>query len=826
MAKNFYTNFFLRKGKVYIRGYSMGLPFSEVIKYEPYLFINSKDGDYKTVFGQPVSKVDFNSVWDAREFLDKYKDVPSFPVHGSTNFAYVYVNDRFKGEIEFDKDQVSINTLDIECESDKGFPDPEKAEQMITSITLRKRGRSAVFSYYDFKTDDPNIHYTKCENEFELLTLFLQVWRSDAWIPDVVTGWYVEFFDIPYLVNRIKKILGEDAVKKLSPWGFVDEKEMSFRGKTVMSYNLLGLTVLDYHQLYRKFSFKNHESYKLNYIAHIELGEKKIDYSEYQNLTELLRENPQKYIEYNIHDCVLVDNLDKKLDMIGQVMSIAYSSKINYIDTLATVRAWDTIIHNDLMEKKIVVKPMQEAMLSSALVGGYVKDPQIGKHRWVMSFDLDSLYPHLIMQYNISPETFIQRLSPFPDVTELLNAWPNIDRSVSTAANGCTYTKAIQGFLPAIMERKYANRKIFKDLSNEYKSKYEKTKSPEDLKLKVQYHNRQLAEKIILNAGYGALANQYFRWFDFNMAEAITMSGQLAIRWVERKMNEYMNRLLKTNDVDYVIASDTDSIYLNFDPLVQRFAPGLSDHKTSEILDAFAKDKIAPLMENIYAELKDHMGAFEQRMKMKRETIASTGIWKAKKMYMLNAIDIEGTVYKVPELKIQGIEAVKSSTPAACREAINQAIKIMMTGELVDLRTHVSEFRKKFENLPFEDIAKPSSVNGLRKYWDRNSIYKSGTQAHIKGSLLFNHLLKEKGLTNVQPIGDGDKIKFAYLKKPNPIKDTVISVAEYLPKEFGLDKYVDRKLQFEKTFVSAVDSIASVVGWDLEEKGDAAEFFE
>lgn len=822
----FYTNFFSRGSRIYVRGYSMGQPFDEVIQYKPYLFVPSKKGTYKTIDNKPVDKIGFDSVRDAKDFIEKYKGVEQFPVYGSTNFPYVYINDRFNQDIEYDPAQVSVVTLDIECDSSDGFPDVATADKKLTSITLRCRGKSVVFSYGDFHTNDPKIFYVKCENEEHLIKMFLKVWTSKEWRPDIVTGWYIEFFDIPYLINRIARVLDMDWAKKLSPWKMLDERTIDVRGKSLQSFNITGIAVLDYFQLYRKFSFTNHESYKLDYICSVELGEKKVDYSEYGTLHNLYEKDFQKFIEYNIHDCVLVDKLDDKLKLIEQVMALAYDAKVNFTDTLTTVRSWDTIIHNYLLKKNTVVPPMKENKVFEGLVGGHVKDPQLGMHKWVVSYDLNSLYPHLIMQYNISPEMFAGRID-IPSIDKLLERnWQCPDPNLTYAANGCTYRKDKQGFLAELMQKMYDDRSKYKKMSIDAKRQYEETKDPEFLKLIARYHNLQLAKKIQLNSAYGALANAYFRWFNFNHAEAITTSGQLSIRWIEQTMNVFMNKLLNTKNVDYVIASDTDSIYINMGPVIEMLGmSNKTDHEICAIIDKFSEQKITPFMEKSYGELAEMMSAYKQKMQMKRETIANKAIWKAKKMYIMNALDIEGVTYKEPKLKLQGIEAVRSSTPHVCRENIMRAIKVIMTEDVVKLREFVKDFETQFMKLRFDEVAFPRSVKEMGKWRDGASIYKKGTPIHVKGALIFNDLLKKHGIRNIQPIAEGDKIKFSYLKMPNPVRDTVISVPDFLPDEFELDRYIDRQRQFEKTFLDPIRSICTIIGWNLEEVATLEAFF-
>jgi len=805
----FYTNVYQRGDKIYVRGYDKGLRVKKIIDYEPYVFLHhNNQGEYKTLDGTPVIKFPFESIKSAREFLTQNEGVSNREVYGITHFLYQYIYDHFKGEINYNPEFITVGTIDIECAADAGFPDIQKADKPLTAITIRCRNRSYVFGCGNFFTVDPNIYYIKCKDEPELIQMFIKCWK--ALDLDIVTGWNIEFFDIPYIINRIKLVFGEAEAKKLSPWGVIQEKTVEFKGKENQTYSIAGISTLDYYQLYRKFTFGNQESYKLDYIAQEELGEKKIAYD--GSLLDLYKNDFQKFIEYNIHDCVLVDRLDGKLKFIEQVMALAYDAKVNYNDTMTTVRPWDIIIHNYLMDQNIVVPPMKVQTMDEPLVGGHVKEPKIGLSKWVVSFDLNSLYPHLIMQYNISPEMFAGRID-FPSIDYLLKGdWEYRDSMVSYAANGCTYRKNKQGFLPTLMEKMYNDRVVYKKKMIEAKKRFEITKSKEDENLIARYHNMQMAKKIQLNSAYGALGNLYFRWFNFNHAEAITMSGQLSIRWIEKKMNEYMNKMMNTNGVDYVIASDTDSIYVTFESLVNKLDK-MEDPLIVDAIDKFVEIKIQPYLNACYQELADMMNAYQQKMQMKRETIANKGIWRAKKMYILNAWNVEGVQYDKPKLKIMGIEAVRSSTPYACREGIKKSLAIIMNKEEADLQEFVANFQDEFDTFSFEQVASPSGVNGMKKYYDKDTIYTLGTPIHVKGSLIFNHLLLKKSIKNVPPIMDGDKIKFAYLKMPNPVHDTVISCPDNLPIEFNLDKYIDRDKQFDKAFMIPLKSITDVIGW-------------
>tara|TARA_Y100000389_G_scaffold18053_1_gene15729 strand:- start:2363 stop:4843 length:2481 start_codon:yes stop_codon:yes gene_type:complete len=821
----FYTNVFSRGNKVYVRGYENGKAFQKYEYYKPYLFVDDKDGNYKTVDKKPASKIMFNSISEAREFVSKYKDIQNFNYYGLENFQYLYIYDNYSGDVQYDPSKMSVVSLDIECIADQGFPDIQLADKEITAITIRKNKLNLVFGCGEFVTDDPNTKYFRCKDEKELLYKFVDIWNRPFVKPDIITGWNIEFFDIPYLINRIRNICGEDLARNLSPWRMINEGKVHYKGKENQNFVLMGISTLDYYQLYRKFTFGNQESYKLDYIASVELGEKKIDYSEYGSLLELYKNNFQKFIEYNIHDVVLVDRLEEKLKFIEQVMALAYDAKVNFVDTLTTVRPWDVIIHNYLLDRKTVVPKLVIKDNNESLVGGFVKDPKVGMSEWVVSFDLNSLYPHLIMQYNISPEKFVKKVPMWHNTDELISKKPiDYEPGYIYSGNGCVYKNDYQGFLPALMEKMYNDRSEYKKKMIELKKKFEETKDAATGMQIAKYHNMQMAKKIQLNSAYGALGNKYFRWFNFNLAESITKSGQLSIRWIEKRMNEFMNKMLKTDNVDYVIASDTDSIYIEMKELVKRIDVN-DDVKIVSAIDQFCEQKVQPYLDKCYQELADYMNVYQQKMFMKRETIANKGIWKAKKMYILNAWNVEGVQYDSPKLKMQGIEAVRSSTPQVCREYIRKALEIIMNESEISLQNYISQIREEYKNLPFDDIAFPRGANNVDKYYDRSHIYVKGTPIHIKASLLYNNLLKKYGLRNLQPIMSGDKIKYCYLKLPNKIQDTVISNLDNLPDELGLNQYIDYEKQFDKSFIEPLKSITSIIRWDYEKKLTLEDFF-
>lgn len=831
----YYTSVIQQKNKMLVRGIENGKPVKKVIEYKPYLFIPTKnESKYKTLSGDTVGRMNFDSVSEARDFTTQYEDVGGMPIYGMTNYLYTFIFDNFRGEIKYDPALISVCSLDIETKVGKEdiATSIQTTPNEITAITISRNGFKSVFGCGDFVSSDESVKYYHCKDEKALLTSFLEIWNSIEYRPDVMTGWNIEFFDVPYLVGRIAKILGEEATKKLSPWGQIRPYDVEVKGKKVTSYEIKGISVLDYLALYKKFTYANQEKYSLDHIAMVELGEKKLDYREqgYTGLNDLLERNFQLYVEYNIHDVRLIDMLEDKMKLIELVFAMAYDAKVNYADTLASVKPWDVIIHNYLMERNIVV-PQQKPALVSDLVGGYVKDVQVGMHKWVVSFDLNSLYPHLIQQYNISPEMFVERLSSFPSLDTLLDVskdlnWNQTD--VSYAANGCVYRKNKQGFLGAIMAKMYDDRVRYKKEMIECKKEYEKTKDKNLLKEISRLDNLQMAKKIQLNSAYGALGNKYFRWFDINHAEAITMSGQLSIRWIADRMNEYLNKLCKTNDFDFVVASDTDSIYVTVDKLVNAVFPDQTDtKKIVQWLDKVCEDKFEPFIDKCYQNLADRMNAFDQKMKMKRECIADKAIWTAKKRYILNVWNQEGVSYEKAKLKMSGIEAIKSSTPLACRNKIKGCLDLVMNKDEETMQKFIMDFRDEFKTLKFEDIAAPRGVSNLTDYiCKQGGMYVKGTPIHAKGSIFYNSLINKYKLNGQYDlIGNGDKIKFCYLKSPNPFAINVISAPGELPSEFEIQRFIDYDVQFSKTFIDPLSIILNAIGWSAEKRSTLDSFF-
>ena len=827
---NFYTNVIEYRGKLLIRGVANGQSYLSRINYEPTLFIpTNKQTEWKTLKGQNVIDKKFGSIVKAKNFIETYRSMPEFKVYGMTRYNYQYIANEYSEDIKWDKDKIKIFTLDLECECEHGFPDPDTAKEPIICITVKNHSNKQIITWGtgDFLTKKANVTYIKCENEKHLLLEFLKFWCKNH--PDIITGWNVKFFDVPYLMNRMRFIFDNDTINKMSPWNYVNAERIQLGQKNQQYWNILGISVLDYFDLYKKFTYVRQESYKLNYIAKVELGESKLD-NPYDTFKEFYTNDYQKFVEYNIQDVELVDRLEDKMGLIDLCLTMAYDFKVNYTDVYSQVRCWDTLIYNHLHKKKIAIPPREDHDKATQFEGAYVKEPQLGLHKWIVSFDLNSLYPHLIMQYNNSPETYVGVEPKNVGVENYLNQKYNTkwlkDKDVTIAPNGAMFRRDKLGFLPELMKKNYDARVIFKKKMIKAKQEYEKTKDPLYKKEIARCHNIQMAKKISLNSAYGAIGNQYFRYFEKNQAEAITMGGQLTIRWVEKDINKFMNKVLGTENKNYVVASDTDSIYLRLDELVQKTCKNKTPQQITDFLDKAAEEKIQKVIDKSFENLAEYVNAYEQKMFMKREAIANKGIWIAKKRYILNMFDEEGVRYEYPKLKVMGVEAVKSSTPEVCRGKIKEAIRVIMNQNEDDLIKFVADFKTQFKNLSPESVAFPRSCNNLEKYVDTSMIYKKGTPIHVKGSLIYNHYLHKHNLETRYPvIKEGDKIKFLMLRLPNSVKDTVISFSTYLPREFKLKQYVDYDSQFEKTFTDPLQFILNAINWKLEKEATLEAFF-
>ena len=832
---SFYTCVNRYGNNMLYRGYDdQGKAVKARMPFEPTMYLVSQKatGEWKTLQGQPVEPIKLDSMSEASDFVKKYKDIDNFQVHGNSNFTAQFLNHKHPGKIDYDSKLINVGNIDIEVQSDDGFPEPDQAKYPVTAICYKSSQLNAYYVWgtgdYDvskteLELDGAEVLYVKCAGETDLMLKFLNYWMHNC--PDIITGWNIRLFDIPYLIKRTENILGKETVKKFSPFGITKYRQIAIKGRDMDAYEIYGVQQVDYYDLFTKFGFTygTQASYSLDHIASTVLGEKKLSYAEHGSLFGLYKSNHQKFIDYNIKDVQLVDKIDKQTGLMDLALVIAYKGGVNYADTFGTTGIWDSIIYRYLSDRNIAVPP-SVAKRKDSYPGGYVKEPRVGMTEWVTSFDLNSLYPNLIVQYNMSPETLLNGGGDFTigGVDHYLNNELTEDAramDVAVAANGSMYRKDKRGILPDIIIGLYNERKVVKTDMLKLKQEYEKDKTA-DLDREInRLDNTQQAVKILLNSLYGALGNNYFRYFDLRIAEGITLSGQLSIKWAEKAMNEFLNKMLKTDD-DYVIAMDTDSLYVDMSPLVKAVNP----KDPVKFIDKACEEKIVPILAKSYDAMFERMNAYDSRMVMAREAIADKGIWTAKKRYILNVFNNEGVQYAEPKLKIMGIEAVKSSTPQIVRDKFKKAYSLMLNSTEADLQKFVADFYEEFKSLPPEDVSFPRGVSDIVKWRDQHTIYKKGTPIHVRGALLYNKQVEKLNLS-IEGIKNGTKVKFCYLKMPNPLMENVISFNPFLPKEFGIHEHIDYEMQFNKTFKDPLKLVSDAINWELEHINSLEDFF-
>jgi len=855
----FFTNIDRQGNTLLIREFDGISHTNRKVKFQPELYIPSREDDtmYKTLEGQPLQTKNFDTIYDAKQHIDQYKGVHGYNIYGNSNWITQYISREYDQEIKYDADKIRVFNFDIETISLvlDGFPDPHEATHPIVTFTIHDsfENKYHIWSYKEeYKSDDPEVVVHNCRDEKHLLSCVLKYWHIN--MPHVVTGWNIEGFDIPFIINRIASVLGEEAANYLSPWGKLRSRETTDNFKNiVILWDIVGVSILDYMTLYKNYTYTGKESYSLDFIANFELGAQKLDYSDIGTIKDLYREDHSRFCDYNIHDVRLVKELDEKMSLMNLILYLSYHCKQPYNDTFSPVKTWEALVFHFLRERGQQAHVKGSPKEKENFPGGFVKSPNIGKmHNWVCSLDLDGLYPHLIFQYNLGPDTIHERKEAIQDDFSEdfnINIANVIDKSVDTSslsdmdlcvtANGQLFDTKKESFFSSLMKELYATRKKIKldMLHNEQLLVDEKNGNNDksvilELERKISTgDNAQKGIKVILNAGYGAIGQSSFQFYDIRIATAITTSGQLSIRWIEHKINKFMNKALGTTDVDYIVAIDTDSVYVDMEGVVAKAFPNPSKGTTEDrvnFLDKFFNDIIQKKLNVWYQELADYMNAREQKMNMSRENITSKSFWTAKKRYAMLVHDAEGVRYTEPKLKIMGLEIVKSSTPKKVREVLKEAVRLMLTKDEETVIDFVAKFKEEFKTLPIESIAYPRGVNNIQKYKGSSTIHAKGAPKQVKAALMYNHMIEEYGLTDERPIADADKIKFVDLKLPNHIKYEVIGFPSHLtlPKVFDLSSSIDYRTMYTKTFLAPMESMLHSVGWVSEKEATLESMYE
>lgn len=850
----FYTNVRVWGDNVLYRGIRNGRKVQIKIPYKPSLYVPTQEASkYKTLYNENLKRIKFDSIKKSKEFVKQYKDVENFKIYGNTKYEYCVISELFPKEINWDINAIRIAIFDIEVDTNPdtgGFSSTSDPFQPIISISLKFKGEDKfyLFGYEDFDCPD-NVYYIKCQDEYTLLKKFIDIWSLEY--PDICSGWNSTSYDIPYLISRCYKILGEKETKNLSPWGVINETVVRNynpkfkRYDEEKSYSIMGVSSLDYLDLFKSYhpEGKSQESYKLDHIAENEIGQKKVDYE--GSLHKLYTEDVQKFYLYNIQDTNLVDLIDEKCKLFYLILTLAYYTKCNYEDPYHQTRVGDALCFNKLKESNIQI-PNTNDNVHSEYAGGYVKVPQIGFYNWVSTVDATSLYPSVINGFNISPETLVSPERYTPELRNILSKGVSVEsilngtvdlsslksNNVCIAPNGQFFRTDVRGFIPDIVEDLFNKRKIYKNEMLEYEKKLQ-TVEKDSVEYKeianniAKFNALQTATKLVANSIYGCCGCVYFRFYDTRIAEAITLAGQLANRWTEKNLNSYLNKLLNS-DKDRVLFMDTDSCGLHLGDIVDKFS-NVENKTNDEIARGLYKviiTKIQPKIDEFCIELGNLVNVYKQTISYKLEKICSSGIFVAKKRYALNVFVNEGVFYTEPKIKVTGLEIVKSSTPAYIRKSLKECVGIILNGTEKQLQEYIVKMKKEFMTLPVESISFPRGVNGLSKFSDPTTLYGKGTPIHTRGAILFNHHISKNNLDKeYEYIKEGDKIKFCYLKVPNPIREDVISFPNKLPKELDLDSYIDYNLMLEKAFLSPLRSMTNVTGWQLEKRNNIEDFF-
>ena len=831
----FYTACGIKGNKILVRGYKNGVRFTDTVSFKPSLFIQSDASTkYKTLTGVPVKKMIFDTLYDCREFLKQYASLQDSPIYGNTDFVTQYLLETYEGEVLYDLSQIKIAYFDIESECESGFPDLRNPNEKINIIGVRICGVNYAITCKQINIPNCKLILASCEKD--LIKKFFELLRKKD--IDVITGWNVKLFDIPYIIGRAKLFFDNEEIQSWMPFNLMKERETNIGGVDYRLFEFPGYTILDYMDLYKKFSGTSQESYALNFIAKAELDEQKLDYAEYGSLKEFYTRDFQKFAEYNIQDVELVEKLDNKLRLIDLAVSIAYEAKIPFDVVFFATRIWGTICCDYLLQRNIIPPIQTTYAKDEQFVGAYVKEITPGLYKNVVSFDATSLYPSIIMGWNISPETCISKDSSLNADDFLRSKRKEIPTLIEEAmkqngclaCNGSVFSNNSKGFIPILIEITFNQRKEAKSKMLELEKEYEHTKNKDLLPRIAALKIRQSVKKILANSLYGCLGNPAFIYSSPELATAVTVTGQVIIRSAENAMNSYIRKLTKNETKDFVLAVDTDSVYINLEDIVTQISSKTKIPNITDFVDKICEQNIQVELTKEMNLLTKTLNCSENKIFFKREAIASAAIFIAKKRYALLVQDLEGVRFEEPKLKIMGLETARSSTPLVVRSKLKDCIKIILTKTPEELREYVNEFHDEFMNLPLSTIASPRGVKGIKKYEDRTKVYKSGTPIATKAALLHNAYIKKIEIDKQYPeVKENDKIKFVFLKVPNPYgtmgKENVIGFINSPPKEFNLEKYVDRELQFDKTFKEPLDNILESINWKLNKEVTLEEFF-
>jgi DNA polymerase elongation subunit (family B) len=823
----FYTNVTIHRNKLYHIGYNDEDKFIYEEDFKPHLGLSSNNNPtHKSIHGKPIEIKTFDTINQFKDYKKAYGDV--IDLYDDISPITQFIVNEYPNDIEFDVNKVKIFFYDIEntVDPDTGkFSPPQEAKGPITSITFKDHFKNEYYvvsteKFYPEQLDikfSGKINYKFCETEEVLLRSVIKIFQKFQ--PDVLVsynGFNRGGYDDPYLINRMINVLGEDETRNLSPIrGRVEckySRKINEQGGVDDSYFCVidGISLIDFAAVYQK-NIKKYETNTLSFVAGVELGEDKVDYEEYDNLEELRKNNPQKYVTYNIQDTDLLSKINSKRKLIELIITLSYFTKSNYQDIMSPIVTWDNFIYDDLSKKNICIPPHNKKE-KEAIAGGHVKTDIIpGVYKNVISLDYKGLYPALSRTFNISPDTliedsFIKVRQDKVDERFLTQEIPCESDRILTAS-GWSYRKDKVGFYPLLFKKLSDNRDQIKPKMLEFDKQYQTFKGSEEDKLKLANEISNLstfeqAIKLLGNSGYGILAKSANRYFSPALAKSITLSGQLAIRSATENIEKYLEKTYAKSNT--CLFCHTDSGFICLDGIVDDV----------EEIESFYKRELAPIIDKTINDLCSYLNVDDCQLILKKEKICSHYLISAPSRYAALVVDDQGVRYPEPKLKITGLEIIRSSTPKVVKDYLTQTLIKLMKGD--SPVQYIKDVKKAYFEMSPEEIAFPRSANNLNK-WSCGDDYKSGTPIAVKAVLVANRYIKENKPDH-KLIDEGGKIKFLYLKTPNCFyNEKVIGFT----RKFNFDtKFVDYNLMFDKSYMKVIQSIADRVGVSLEEKRD------
>lgn len=821
--------------------------------YEPYIYLETNNApDAMSIFNTKLKKKRFKNQYDRARYL---KDNKITRVFENFNVNQQFLLDTYWQENEkpdFTKHQLKVHFIDIETYSPDAFPNPQDPNDTINIITIYDTLSKKFYSWglKPYTAKSPDVIYVDCKTEEELLRRFVDFFSKDY--PDILSGWNSEFFDVPYVINRVKKILGEEAMQKLSPDRSLRSRTfMGKFGREQVKWHIEGLSCVDYLDIYRRFCQTLRESYKLDAIGEIELQERKIDYGD-QNLTELADDNWELFVDYNIQDVNLLVRLEQKLQYIQLLRMIAYAGLTTFEGALGSLSVITGLcsIRARLKDKRIptFVKDVQEGTPNA---GAYVADPQKGFQEHIVSLDANSLYPNTMITLNLSPETKVGKIvdknekdvvikhvngQTFTLTHEKFAAFVKQEEIAISRAK-ILFTQKEKGIIPDTIDYYYSKRVEVKKLHTKAKKKLitlkEGTKEYNDLQIEVDRLNiRQHTIKILMNTVYGYFGNKHSPLGDDDLANSITLTGQAVIKESNRILTDYIKANTNLTDEELeknspIIYNDTDSSYISIKHLVKAKNISVFD-KDGNVAPEYYK-AVEDIEEHLNKEIiiwgKSSLGSKDCRLVFKREAIADVGLFLAKKRYVLHTLDVEGIPGK--KFKYTGVEVVRTTMPTPIKPYVKKIIETMLlTKDYATTNKIFNETYEIFKSLPLEDIAFVMGVKGYEKYANQCSEFETVKRMpkHVKAAYFHNILLDRFGAERkYEKITSGDKVRFFEVKKPNSFGLSVIGYKYYYPKEFQSVFEIDYEKMFEKIIYSVIERFYEAVNWTVKKPGNDAQ---